>query len=299
MPVYIFLAAFTITLVTILKGLKHVGLDISIENSYLLAVSIAVVIALVGAMFILGHAFRLLRHGRSGGPLGIAAGNQQAAIGRCGETMDRGYSRYAAGDAPRLRIDDGNRVVTTEETQDKTIKIWDISDMASGTVDLMGEYLAPNGLAHNAHVMGDLLFVAHYSYGVVVVDISDPTNPVEVAHYDTYEPSDDGGFIGCWGVYPYTDDGYVYASDFRGHLTLMQLNEVTTGVTWACPLSRFFAAWIRLNRFSIGFDMHVHQVISPKMMRDHSRIRKTMSQKKQTGFTIGKGATSSTDSYLS
>ena len=27
-PVYIFLAAFTITLVTILKGLKHVGLDI-------------------------------------------------------------------------------------------------------------------------------------------------------------------------------------------------------------------------------------------------------------------------------
>jgi PiT family inorganic phosphate transporter len=51
-PVYIFLAAFTITLVTILKGLKHVGLEISIENSYLLAVAIAVVIALVGAMFI-------------------------------------------------------------------------------------------------------------------------------------------------------------------------------------------------------------------------------------------------------
>jgi len=51
-PVYIFLAAFTITLVTILKGLKHVGLDISIRNSYVLAISIAVVIALVGAMFI-------------------------------------------------------------------------------------------------------------------------------------------------------------------------------------------------------------------------------------------------------
>ncbi len=51
-PVYIFLAAFTITLVTILKGLKHVGLDISITNSYLLAVAIAVVIAVVGAAFI-------------------------------------------------------------------------------------------------------------------------------------------------------------------------------------------------------------------------------------------------------
>ena len=47
-PVYIFLAAFTITLVTILKGLKHVGLDISIANSYMLAVLIAISIALVG-----------------------------------------------------------------------------------------------------------------------------------------------------------------------------------------------------------------------------------------------------------
>lgn len=51
-PVYIFLAAFTITLVTILKGLSHVGLDISIRDSYLLAAGIAVLIALVGAFFI-------------------------------------------------------------------------------------------------------------------------------------------------------------------------------------------------------------------------------------------------------
>ena len=51
-PVYIFLAAFTIVLVTILKGLKHVGLDISLTNSYLLAFAIAVAIALVGAFAI-------------------------------------------------------------------------------------------------------------------------------------------------------------------------------------------------------------------------------------------------------
>jgi len=51
-PVYIFLAAFTITLVTILKGLKHVGLEISIANSYMLAVLVAVGIAIVGAIAI-------------------------------------------------------------------------------------------------------------------------------------------------------------------------------------------------------------------------------------------------------
>jgi PiT family inorganic phosphate transporter len=51
-PVYIFFAAFTITLVTILKGLKHVGLTISLANSYILAVAIAVVIAIIGAIAI-------------------------------------------------------------------------------------------------------------------------------------------------------------------------------------------------------------------------------------------------------
>jgi PiT family inorganic phosphate transporter len=51
-PVYIFFAAFTITLVTILKGLKHVGLDLSLQNSYYLAVGIAVFIALIGAVAI-------------------------------------------------------------------------------------------------------------------------------------------------------------------------------------------------------------------------------------------------------
>ena len=51
-PVYIFLAAFTITLVTILKGLKHVGLDLSIRDSYLMAVGIAIGISLIGAFFI-------------------------------------------------------------------------------------------------------------------------------------------------------------------------------------------------------------------------------------------------------
>ena len=51
-PVYMFFAAFTITLVTILKGLKHVGLEISLRDSYILATAIAVGVALVGSFFI-------------------------------------------------------------------------------------------------------------------------------------------------------------------------------------------------------------------------------------------------------
>jgi inorganic phosphate transporter, PiT family len=51
-PYYIFLAAFTTSLVTLLKGLSHVGLEISVANSYLLAIAIAASIAVIGALAI-------------------------------------------------------------------------------------------------------------------------------------------------------------------------------------------------------------------------------------------------------
>ncbi len=51
-PVYMFFAAFTITLVTILKGLSHVGLTISLRDSYILAIALAVGIAILGSVVI-------------------------------------------------------------------------------------------------------------------------------------------------------------------------------------------------------------------------------------------------------
>jgi PiT family inorganic phosphate transporter len=51
-PFYIFFAAFTVTLVTILKGLTHVGLNVSTGTSYLIATAIAASIAIVGAIAI-------------------------------------------------------------------------------------------------------------------------------------------------------------------------------------------------------------------------------------------------------
>lgn len=51
-PVYIFFAAFTITLVTIMKGLQHVGLSLSLGHSYILAIAIAGVIAAIGTVAI-------------------------------------------------------------------------------------------------------------------------------------------------------------------------------------------------------------------------------------------------------
>lgn len=51
-PVYIFLASFIITLVTVFKGLKHVGLELSTFESYLLAVVIGLTIAMASKVYI-------------------------------------------------------------------------------------------------------------------------------------------------------------------------------------------------------------------------------------------------------
>ncbi len=51
-PIYIFLAGFIIALVTMFKGLKHVGLDLTTLQSYSLAVLVGLIIMMFGIMAI-------------------------------------------------------------------------------------------------------------------------------------------------------------------------------------------------------------------------------------------------------
>ncbi len=51
-PFYMFLVGFVVALVTLLKGLKHVGLDLSNGHSLLIAFSFGLLIALVGAVMV-------------------------------------------------------------------------------------------------------------------------------------------------------------------------------------------------------------------------------------------------------
>jgi len=51
-PMYMFLAGFVLSLVTIKKGLKHIGLDIGSFDGYIYAVVVAFVVALIGKYFI-------------------------------------------------------------------------------------------------------------------------------------------------------------------------------------------------------------------------------------------------------
>ncbi|MCH7819996.1 MAG: choice-of-anchor B family protein [Candidatus Marinimicrobia bacterium] len=119
-------------------------------------------------------------------------------------------------------------VVTTEETSGKTVKIWDVADYDD--ITLVGEWLGSSGLAHNSQVKDDLLFISHYQSGLYVLDISDPSNPTEIAHYDTYPPGESPVFNGNWGVYQYTQNGMVFASDLEGRLTILNFDRSAIGI---------------------------------------------------------------------
>lgn len=51
-PMYMFITAFILTLVTIKKGLKHVGLTVSDNEAYLYAAISGVIVSLIGAFFV-------------------------------------------------------------------------------------------------------------------------------------------------------------------------------------------------------------------------------------------------------
>ncbi|RMD98764.1 MAG: choice-of-anchor B family protein [Deltaproteobacteria bacterium] len=132
---------------------------------------------------------------------------------------------------------DGAYLLTTDEIPPRNdtpggfIRIWDIRDY--GNIEQVATYASnPDAVVHNVVVSGDYAYIAYYAEGLVVLDISDPTQPRRIAHYDTFPYPDDTelyqngrGFVGAWGVYPFSSP-YIVLSDiseglfiFRGPLS--------------------------------------------------------------------------------
>lgn len=142
--------------------------------------------------------------------------------------------------------DDRKYAVTTEETVGKTVKVWDIQNL--GNVQLLGEYLAPSNLAHNAHIEGDTLFLSHYESGVAVIDLADPNNPNELSLYDTYPAGESSNFAGCWGVYPHTPSSRYYASNMDGYFFILnQFNTILADTVVALDAQAIAGADVKID----------------------------------------------------
>lgn len=170
--------------------------------------------------------------------------------------------------------DDGRFFATTEESTNRTVKVWELD--SNGGITQRGAFLAPNGIAHNVHVLGKYLFISHYSSGLVIVDWSDPDNLVQAAAYDTYPADDLSGFHGSWGCFPYTANGYVYNSSFDGLLHIFQFDSLTVGLperpetpgmAWPNPFDRFT---------NVGFQLEHPSEVRIRVLDQRGRVVDTL-----------------------
>jgi hypothetical protein len=118
------------------------------------------------------------------------------------------------------------------------LRIWDYSDPANPVLastfntvcsanpvdpscDSRGVYSA-----HNVMVEGNKVYISWYSDGVLVLDISDPANPKEIARYNPtgadFE-AQNGGIQDVWGIFKDKRMNLIYASDRNGGLYVLKL----------------------------------------------------------------------------
>lgn len=69
---------------------------------------------------------------------------------------------------------------------------------------------------HNGYVKGSLFYLANYSAGVRIIDISNMANIHEIGYFDTYPENDTPAFNGVWNIYPFFESGHLILSDLDG-----------------------------------------------------------------------------------
>jgi choice-of-anchor B domain-containing protein len=92
-------------------------------------------------------------------------------------------------------------------------------------------------IEHNGYVVGKKLYLSHYTRGLVIMDVTNPTKIREISFFDTYPEDDDEGhhrpqpqhpgdgettFHGAWGVYPFLPSGNILISDIERGLFVLK-----------------------------------------------------------------------------
>ena len=107
----------------------------------------------------------------------------------------------------------GRWLYVADEQNGQTLRVFDVANIMSPV--LVNAFTCnPASIVHNPRVKGNTLYLANYTEGVRVLDISDPVHPAEIAWADSY-PGLSGGYGGVWEVCPYFPSGTVIASDME------------------------------------------------------------------------------------
>ena len=127
---------------------------------------------------------------------------------------------------------DRRYILTTDENSTPgKLKVWNIQDLSNIT---LAHTWQPTGITtaivHNVEIYGNFAVVAHYSAGIRILNITNPTAPVEVAWYDTRPSDNSNNYNGCWGVYKFPS-GKIIGSDMSNGLFVIKTNFPMTDIT--------------------------------------------------------------------
>jgi choice-of-anchor B domain-containing protein len=110
----------------------------------------------------------------------------------------------------------GSVLFTTDERDNSFLAGYDVSDPDNiRFLDKIQSNPGGNAIVHNTYIINNYAVTSWYKDGFTIVDVSRPSNLVQVGDYDTYPAEGGGGYGGCWGVYPYLPSGNIIASNIN------------------------------------------------------------------------------------
>jgi choice-of-anchor B domain-containing protein len=101
--------------------------------------------------------------------------------------------------------------------------VYDMTDLDNPV--LHTTYTGPSpAIDHNGYVKGNEYYLANYTAGVRILDISGigSQSISETGFFDTYPPNNQAQFNGVWSVYPYFSSGKIIVSDINSGLFIIK-----------------------------------------------------------------------------
>ena len=105
-------------------------------------------------------------------------------------------------------------------------RIFDLTSLSNSTLHV-NYFGGVNAIDHNGYIKGNKFYLASYTAGLRVLDISQVQNKSvkEIGFFDTYPSNNNPKFNGVWSIYPFFESGIIAINDIDSGLFLVKASD--------------------------------------------------------------------------
>ena len=105
-------------------------------------------------------------------------------------------------------------------------RIFDLTSLSNSTLHV-NYFGGVNAIDHNGYVKGNKFYLASYTAGLRVLDISQVQNKsvTEIGFFDTYPSNNNPKFNGVWSIYPFFESGIIAINDIDSGLFIVKASD--------------------------------------------------------------------------